>query len=130
MRWDLVERDGDDWAGYRGALRETLAQYRLEAFGVDVWAVEGLNHPHPRMKLVNVRGLLDTARVIGWLDVWLAPSRTVLEVPPGRHGSGPLAAYPAELVGPRERSGSGKMRHVRSAFDVAHAAVGMIAAAP
>lgn len=44
----------------------------------------------------------------------------VVLVPPGHNGQGPLEVYPAELVGPRERHGRyGKLRHVRSAWDVA-----------
>ena len=43
-------------------------------------------------------------------------------VSPGGHGSGPLGSYPAKLVGAREVVGTGKARHMRSAFDVAGAA--------
>jgi len=44
-------------------------------------------------------------------------------VPPGRNGSGPMAAYPAKL---RPKAGKGRgrdnLRHERSAWDVAGAA--------
>jgi hypothetical protein len=42
-------------------------------------------------------------------------------VPPGHNGSGPLSAYPPELVGPREKglTGTGILNHCRSAWDVA-----------
>jgi site-specific recombinase XerD len=56
------------------------------------------------------------------LDRW----DDVLRVPPGRHGSGPLPAYPAELRGLRERKGMGARRHLRSAWDVAGTAAVMV----
>lgn len=44
-------------------------------------------------------------------------------VPPGGLGQGPLRAYPPALVGSRETTGSGgRLRHARSAWDVAGAA--------
>lgn len=42
-------------------------------------------------------------------------------IPPGRNGSRPLATYPQELVGAREVSGRGRLRHARSAWDIAGA---------
>lgn len=41
-------------------------------------------------------------------------------------GSSPLYAYPKDLVGPRETTGTGgRLRHARSAWDVAGGAPGM-----
>jgi len=40
-------------------------------------------------------------------------------VAPGGHGSAPLTTYPAALVGDREVVGTGKRRHLRSAWDIA-----------
>ena len=73
---------------------------------------------------INLSGLIDTAQVLGAiLGRW--PGAIV--VPPGRHGQGPREAFPAELWGAREgRAGTGRLRHVRSAWDVAGAAVLML----
>lgn len=81
-------------------------------------ALEDLTHPNPHMGLANVMGLLDTAQTIGALRLAF---RAVM-VPPGRNGSRPLHFYPTELVGPHEAKGTGKLRHCRSAWDVAGAA--------
>ena len=78
-------------------------------------AVEDLNDPNPHMGVTAVRGIIDTAQVIGALSVTLP----IVRIPPGRHGSAPLAAYPTALRGARELVGKGKLRHVRSAWDVA-----------
>ena len=81
-------------------------------------AVEGVVEPSPHMGLTNVRGLLDTAVVFGALA---ATYPGLIVVRPGGNGSAPLRSYPAVLVGENERKGTGKLRHVRSAYDVAGA---------
>jgi hypothetical protein len=74
------------------------------------------------MGLTNVRGLLDTAIVVG---VLLGRHPLIL-VPPGKHGKGLLLAYPRPLQ-PENGRGRGydRMRHCRSAWDVAGAAMTM-----
>ena len=100
---------------------------------VDLVAIEDLNDPVAAMGMTSVRGLIDTAVVIGALLCWAQDPTTgvqVVLVPPGRHGraaeglgrAGLLAAYPG-LVGDRETSGTGRLRHARAAYDVCAAAV-------
>ena len=96
-------------------------------------AVEGLNAPGGHLGFISIRPLLSAACVLGAVLARYghgseAPRVAGLRViPPGRHGSLPLAAYPPQLVGARERPaglkiGGGKLRHARSAFDIAGAA--------
>jgi hypothetical protein len=112
----LVTRESELMAVHIG---ETLAtvQVALEFAGADaVLAVEDVNEPSPHMGTISVRGLLGTAQVLGGvLGRW--PNAIV--VAPGGHGSGPLRSYPACLVGAREKSGSGRFKHLRSACDIA-----------
>lgn len=99
----------------------------FEAELLPLLAVEDVVHPNPHLGIANLDGLLATAQVLGAIR-WAAAgwererriSRLVV-VPPGRHGSAPLSAYPGALVGPRETKGSGTRRHVRSAWDIAGA---------
>ena len=83
-------------------------------------AVEDVVAPNPHMGLTNVSALIETARLVGYLQA-VYP---VVLVPPGGHGKAPLQTYPAALVGPRETAGTGRRRHLRSAWDVAGAASG------
>lgn len=104
---------------YLSLVIQSITWYRNQANNVTL-AVEGLNTPTPHMGVTSVRGLLDTASVLGAvLATW--PTTTV--VPPGGHGSAPLIAYPAELR-PSRGQGRGRdaLRHERSAYDVAGAA--------
>lgn len=72
----------------------------------------------------NPEALLGTAQVLGAV---MAHFDCEL-IPPGRNGSKPLGAYPTDLVSDAERRkegweqrvGGGKLRHVRSAWDVAN----------
>jgi hypothetical protein len=134
----IVVREGHDLLHHRTVTRgdqtidvwtRTVLDDLDRAAGVgflDLCAVEGLNHPTPQMGLANVRGLLDTATVLGAVIGW-CDQLDVVVVPPGRHGraadglgrAGLSAAYPAELVGPRETSGTGALRHCRAAWDCA-----------
>lgn len=96
-------------------------------------AVEDVVEPKPQIRITNVRGLLDTAIVLGAvldsvlvLTVACGLGATIDEempsviVRPGRHGQGPLAAYPEELRPTRGRGmGKDKLRHMRSAWDIA-----------
>lgn len=93
--------------------------------------VEGWNIPNPHVRrrdgnsIINPKGIIDTAFIVGAVLTALDASpvpRTIL-VPPDSNGSQPLMAYPAELVGEKEVKGGGRLRHARSAFDVAMTAV-------
>lgn len=90
--------------------------------------IESVQAPNPHATVgrpINVTGLLRTGEVIGWLQQAHATQYlhlTLVMVTPGQHGAAPLYAYPGELVGARERSGTGQLRHVRSAWDIAAAA--------
>lgn len=84
-------------------------------------ALEGLRRPggHARDRdshLIDPTGVMGTAMVVGAV---LANWPDAVLVAPGGHGSGPLATYPAELVGEREQVGTGRLRHLRSAWDIA-----------
>lgn len=67
----------------------------------------------------------------------LTSGATLLHVAPAGHGSRPLGAYPAVLVGDRERLsagwqlrvGGGKLRHARSSFDIGRVALRLPAVA-
>lgn len=88
-------------------------------------AVEDCIPPNPHLGISNPAGIIAAAKVLG--AVLLAVPDAVI-VRPGGHGApagsrAELAArYPAELIGPRETRGTGALRHVRSAWDIAGAA--------
>lgn len=84
-----------------------------------VVAVEDVRKPTPHLGIIAVGGLLRAATVLG---IVVGIRLDAIVVPPAGLGSGPLAAYPDALRGPRERTGSGRLRHCRSAWDVALAA--------
>jgi hypothetical protein len=104
--------------------------HRLADLGLDrldqpelLLAVEGVVAPNPHLGTVGVGHQQDTAVVFGAVVGWAFHA---VVVRPGRHGKHPLAAYPPQLVGPREKgpygSSSNPLRHCRSALDVARAA--------
>lgn len=98
----------------------------------DLLAVESLRKPnaHHRGKLkpIDPAGVMATAVVWGALvgrRYYTADATAVqaVAVPPGRNGSLPLAAYPEQLRPTRGLGrGADKLRHERSAFDVARRA--------
>lgn len=116
---ELVTAEKGMCAGY---LREVVGAVSTLAaeHSIAFLAVEDLVHPNPHLGLANVAGLMDTAQVLGALRVYFP---LLILVRPGGHGSAPLASYPLELVGVREKRGTGRMRHLRSAFDIAGAAL-------
>lgn len=92
----------------------------------DEWwvAVEGLKRVNPHLvkkghKPIDLFPVIEAAVVLG-VVVASFPGRAVI-VPPGGHGSAPLRSYPQQLIGPREKKGTGVLRHARSAYDVARA---------
>lgn len=106
----------DRWVRVVCEAVERVADWRPQA---PLVCIEGLNDPTPHLGLAAVRGLIDTAHVRGAL---LARWAAAVDVPPGKHGSGPLAAYP-EALRPQRGKGRGqdRLRHVRAAWDVAGA---------
>ncbi|MBA2336570.1 MAG: hypothetical protein H0V96_02230 [Acidimicrobiia bacterium] len=84
-------------------------------------AVEDVKAPNPHLGVTNPAGIIATARLLGWIEHWAATRRAnLIVVPPRGHGTGPLAAYPAQLVGAREKTGTGQLRHCRSAWDISY----------
>lgn len=91
-------------------------------------ACESVVEPNPHVNRRNGRSLTKVGPILGAsvvLGAITAAYPEVVWVPPGKNGSMPLFAYPAELVTDHERRhglnriGGGSLRHVRSAFDVA-----------
>lgn len=116
----LVERIGaGGWGSYLDQIRSALSG--LLAAEVELLAVEGLRPPSPHVRQTNPSAVIDTARVLGWVES--ISTVEVVEVAPGGHGSSPLGAYPAHLVGRHEEAGRGRRRHLRSAWDIAGAGV-------
>jgi hypothetical protein len=127
----IVVRDRDDllWHAVLLRKRRPLVPYLLDVVAATVdaadstsptiVAVEGVNEPNPHMGMTSVRGLIDTAAVLGAL---LGQWPHAIVVDPAGHGSGPLGAYPPRLVGAQEQRGAGLLRHARSAWDLAQAA--------
>lgn len=133
LEFDVWERDrGEDVYAFARRVGDLIGASVAE------WAdgqpdpllvgLEGMNSPTPHLGMTQVRHIVETFYVLGYLEaaVGWAGGYTVI-VPPGRHGTGLLAAYPDFLVGARETTGTGKSKwqHLRAAWDVAHAAEGM-----
>lgn len=80
-------------------------------------AVEGVEAPNPHLGMINTLGVLGIAQVLGAIRGRFR----VVVVDPGKNGKLPLQTYPPALIGPRETGvyGQGKLRHERSAWDVA-----------
>ena len=100
------------------------AFYRLVSGQViDVYALEDVTPPrgfkNGRRDAIQPGSLIGVSAMAGF---FLSTIPGLVLVPPARNGSRPLATYPRELVGPREKTGGGILRHARSAWDVAGAA--------
>ena len=125
LRACVVQRaEGQEDGAYVTEVAEALAEYAGEHPGLLV-CVEGVEEPkwfiQGKARPVNTRGIIGTATVLGAV---LGAFPNAVIVPPGGNGSAPLSTYPAALVGPRETTGtSGLLRHARSAYDVAGAAL-------
>ena len=115
--------------GYVRGVVDAVAELVGECGGVV--CVEGVNRPSwhvakgaKRGAASNPEALLGTAVVLGGVMA-VFPDCVIVE--PGKNGSKPLGAYPESLVSTGEkrtsgwqtRVGAGKMRHVRSAYDIA-----------
>ena len=115
----IARQPQDSDASYIAAILEAVDGYLADS-NTTLVAVEGIVHPNPHVRMTNVDGLLDASKVFGAV-VGRWPDAAIVD--PAGNGSGPLASYPAELVGERETTGSGGWRrHLRSAWDVAGAA--------
>jgi hypothetical protein len=99
----------------RAAAARLTGQEPLLAFEVARGSTGFKRGEGAALRPVDVFGL---GLVLGAL---LAAFPDAIEIPPGGNGSGLLACYPRELVGPRERglTGTGRLRHCRSAWDAA-----------
>lgn len=123
LRAVLVTGDNGITPEYLGELVDTLEDIVDSCPGRPVVAIEDVVHPNPHMGLSNMSGLLGTAQVLGALRAHLVGTDLqVVIVRPGGHGSRALASYPRQLVGAREKHGAGKLRHLRSAYDIGMAA--------
>jgi hypothetical protein len=97
-------------------------------------AVEDVNSPklfiNGKRQMISPESLIGTAAVMGGLVSWAATEGfPCLLVAPGGNGSGRRESYPAELWGAREGpAGTGRLGHVRSAWDIALAAQTMLLA--
>ncbi len=108
---------------YLHAVCDTIAQARdvarnlaLTSGGQMVVAVEDIVDPTPQMGTIAVRGVIDTAQILGGV----AAKWAVTRVPPAGHGLNPLHVYPIELSTPVEVKGTGRLRHCRAAWDIAY----------
>lgn len=119
-------------AGYLSAVVETVREIIGDHGSTAVIRVEDVKRPSwhvardaKRGAATDPTGLLATAQVLGAIRAAFPAAQLV---PPARNGSKPLGAYPDALVSPGEkrkpgwelRVGTGKMRHLRSAWDIAH----------
>jgi hypothetical protein len=143
----LVVHRAKDETGPRGvgvgpdylARAEHDVRKLIELHDVDLVGLEGVVRPNPHVKrkgrnvVTDPAPIIATAIVLGHLTA-VAGSLGVAAVwvPPGKNGSLPLYAYPAELVSDAERrhglnrvGDGGILRHARSAFDVAGTALVM-----
>lgn len=110
----------------RSFVDSQIMNHVMNVVGADdvVVAVEGVQPPNVwhngRKQMLPVDSLIGTAMMFGAV---LATWPTAIVVPPGKNGSSPINTYPTELVGPREgKAGTGRLRHARSAWDVAGSA--------
>jgi hypothetical protein len=141
VAWDLVERP--DNQSLRGWVEETLASAHVLVYNYIVSgypdsdqvtaSVEAVttpqSHINGKLRINSPESLIGTAAVMGAFIAWAASERfPCVLVPPGGNGSGRREGYPSELWGAREGSaGTGKLNHVRSAYDVALAGWTMLA---
>jgi len=142
--WRLVERaEGQTvkgwveqcWEVMLGLLDGVLLRPALDPGNLTV-AIEAVvkpqSHIDGKLRLNSPEGLIGTAAVLGGMIVWAASEGfPCVLVRPSGNGSGPRAGYPSELWGAREGpAGTGKLQHVRAAWDTALAGRTMLAQVP
>ena len=108
-------------AGITERFTELLENYPLVA-------IEGVLAPNVwnngERVILHPQSVMDTCLVAGHIAGWATAERLEVEwIRPGHNGQGFMGAYPAALR-PTRGKGAGKdrLRHVRSAWDVAGAA--------
>ncbi len=106
-------------ADYLHEVLEAVGEY-VEKGKDPIVGVESLVAPNPHMGYTAVMPLLGAAVVLGAV---LTTYPDAVLVRPAKNGSRPIESYPKELR-PTRGKGAGKdrLRHTRSAFDVACAA--------
>lgn len=128
----VIIRDGDTLLAYRvvshqgwdtRAVIDEIRELMIGPWEELTIGVEGVTQPggfrDGKKSIISWTPLLCTAGVLGAV---LATWPMAVIVPPGGNGSAPLFAYPKQLVGARETTGTaGRFRHLRSAWDVAGA---------
>lgn len=130
---DLITNPGDLLPvppAYLAAVNTAIAAYTA-AHGPATLRVESITRPNWHVQKKAKRGaasnpeaLIGTAMVLGAV-LAIHPDAELIQ--PKNNGGNPLACYPTELVGPRERAkpgweqrvGTGQLRHARSAYDIA-----------
>lgn len=142
VAWDLAERSGgQSLKAWVEECHDKIGRLRLEGhrpltipyLGPISVAVEAVttpqSHINGKLRINSPESLIGTAAVMGAFIAWAASeSFPCVLVPPGGNGSGRREGYPAELWGTREGpAGTGRLNHVRSAFDVALAGRTMLA---
>jgi hypothetical protein len=142
VAWTLLERDGQsvkDWVE-QCRTRVVLLAARTFPPGLKVFRADHLtvaieavvkpqSHIDGKLRMNSPESLIGTAAVMGGMVVWAATEGfPCVLVPPGGNGSGRREGYPPELWGAREGpAGTGKLNHVRSAYDCALAGRTMVA---
>ena len=150
----VVVRSSDELAYGTTAVRdrdETVEQYAagvvnlvagiterfVETFdGRPLVAIEAVLAPNVwnngQRVVLHPQSVMDTCTVAGHIAGWATAQRLKVEwVRPGHNGQGFMGAYPAELR-PTRGIGAGRdrLRHLRSAWDVAGTAMGSRPGAP
>jgi hypothetical protein len=119
----VIARQAGEFTAYLADVLEAVrVQFASHLGSAGRLAVEDKLAPNPHLGMTNPGPVIQAAKVhgavLGRFD-FLHPE----VVRPGKHGSGPLAAYPPAL---RPTRGSGRgydvLRHCRSAWDIAAAA--------
>lgn len=133
----IVARQGRDLLGHQVVRRTTKDRFPdvcyIDEVLCAIWrfgklpdarggllAIEGVEPPNPHLGMSNPTGVMGTSIVLGAVMGEFRHSPVVL-VEPAAHGQAPLRTYPPELIGEKERRGAGRLRHCRSAWDIARA---------
>lgn len=119
-----VAREVTELATGQHAIAEGMGTKPVTLIGV-----EGLNRVTPQMgkRPIDLYPTVEAGIVLGaCFGMLRARGLHVAWVPPGGHGDNPLRTYPSQLIGAREKKGTGRLRHARSAYDVAFAARSMV----
>lgn len=116
MAASIIEWGPDDTIVTHAAeIMEAVDHYSKKT-DVGLVRIEDVVAPTGHLGIIGIEPLLKLARMIGYLEA-MRPDWELVR--PAGHGSRPLEYYPKSLVGPKEKKGKGRWRHVRSAYDVA-----------